>query len=129
MAKTSKRYNLYSAFIAFVLWGGWAYYINVTNGFFTGLTSGLVQGTFSFVMTLVIVFIVSKIYNQLNHRALQLLLPPIMTVIGTSIPLVAIHSLMGTPYILKTIAPALSVSFIFCVMTTLNLRRCENGQT
>ncbi len=128
MAKTSKKYNAYSALFAFVVWGGWAYYINSANGFFTGLISGLAQGTFSCIMTLLIVVIVTKLFNAIHHPLLKIIVPPIVTVALTAIPLVTMHIIISTPYIIKTITLALLVSFIFCVMTVLNLRKATMGK-
>ncbi|MCP4450203.1 MAG: hypothetical protein GY809_01980, partial [Planctomycetes bacterium] len=51
--RTSRGYNLASAVLAFLMWGGWALWINSHNGTTTQLTSGMTQGAASFIITLV----------------------------------------------------------------------------
>ena len=117
--KTSLLYNLASAVFAFVLWGGWAYFINVN------IVSGLTQGTASFVITLFLVHAVTCLYHTLSSKKmsefLQLLLPAIITVGFTGTCLYIIHSIANTPHIAKTIAPALLVAFLFCIYTAYKL--------
>jgi hypothetical protein len=42
-AKTSRLHDWRTAVLAFVFWGGWAFYINSPDGFATGLTFGMRQ--------------------------------------------------------------------------------------
>jgi hypothetical protein len=53
--RTSRFYNVLSAFLAFFLWGGWAYFVNGSTDITRCLISGLTQGTASFIITLVMV--------------------------------------------------------------------------
>ncbi len=118
--KTSLLYNLISALFAFVLWGGWAYFVN------RNIISALTQGIASFIITLFLVKAVTQLYNMLSDRmgdVLQLLLPAIITVSFTGSCLFLAHSLAGTAYITKTIAPALSVALIFCIVTAYKLQK------
>ncbi|MEE9309682.1 MAG: hypothetical protein V3U64_01555 [Cocleimonas sp.] len=125
MAKTSKTYNIIAATSAFIVWGGWSYYINSLADKNAGIVSGLTQGIASFLMTLLVVLVVTKIYNNVSHDFLKIILPAFITVSGNCILLIAVHNLVGTPNILMTIAPSLTVAFIFCIITALNLRQNE----
>ena len=127
MAKTSKKYNIFSSTSAFFVWGGWAYYVNSIEGKNTGFVSGIAQGIASFVITLIVVFAVTQLYNAISNNALKIILPTIITVTCIGIVLVAIHSAVGTPHIFYTIAPSLTVAFLFCIFTALNLRKNENA--
>lgn len=120
--ETTKRFNLISAFLAFLLWGGWAFYV---NGGFDGATriiSGMTQGVASFIITLIMVRVVGWIFNRLPDDGLRLLLPAIITVFCTGSVLYFVHTLVGTPKIIHTIVPALSVAFLFCVYTAFRLQ-------
>lgn len=121
--KTTRTFNLISAILAFLLWGGWAFYINSQNSMRTGIISGLGQGTASFLITLFMVRVVARIYHRIHQPVLKLFLPAVLTVSLTSLCLVIIHTLLGTPHILKTILPALTVAFIFCLYTSFQLQR------
>lgn len=128
MATTSSKYKFYSALAALIVWGGWAYYINTVGGKGHGLVSGITQGIASFIITYIVVLAVTRIYNAISHRALQIVTPAIVTVGCISMVLVAVHTAVGTPHILYTIAPTLSVAFLFCIVTALNLRRDEHTE-
>jgi len=119
--KTTKKYNLLSASLAFFIWGGWSFYINDAS-LFSRVTSGLAQGISSFIITLIMVKIITWFYFKLNFSRLRFILPAIATVFCTGSVLVTIHYVIGTPYILKTVTPALSVAFIFCLYTSYKLK-------
>jgi len=117
--KTSFIYNLGSALFAFILWGGWAYFIN------NNMISALTQGTASFIITLFLVHAVTRLYHNLSTKVngnIQLLLPAIITVSFTGTCLFIVHLIAGTAHITKTIAPALLVAFLFCVYTAYKLQ-------
>jgi hypothetical protein len=131
-ARTSRRFNLISAVLAFLLWGVWAYYVNSQpGGGPTGaspLVSGLTQGTGSFVITLVLVRAVAWLYHRLPANSSRLVLPGLVTVAVTGSCLAGAHALVGTTDIPQTIAPPLSVAFAFCVYTAFKIRRVERRQ-
>ncbi len=120
--RTSKIFNLISAFLAFALWGGWAYYVNGGYGLKVRIVSGIVQSTASFMITMFMIRMVTIFYYRLPDMFLQLVLPAMLTVSFTGSCLAYIHYLIGTPNIVYTITPALSVAFIFCLFTTFKLK-------
>ncbi len=140
-ARTSRRYNLVSAALAFLLWGIWAYYVNaetavgvneqttVGQGQASPLVSGLTQGTGSFIITLVMVRAVAWLYGHLKAGAVRLVLPAVIVASITGSCLATAHALVGTPNIVQTIAPALSVAFVFNFYTAVKLRRGDAAAT
>ena len=125
MARVSARYRLFSASSALIVWGGWAFYVNSAKNQTIGLISGLTQGIASFLITLLVVYAVTTIYNRLPIDIGRLILPAAITVGGIGLCLMLIHSAAGTPYILPTIAPSLGVAFLFCMFTSYRLRQAE----
>jgi len=121
--RTSRLFTILSALLAFLLWGGWAYYVNASADVSNGLISGLTQGTASFTITLLMVHLVTWFFKYLPSNFLQLPLAAFFTVSITGSCLVGIHLLVGTPKIFYTIAPALSVAFAFCWYTAYKLRK------
>ena len=119
--KISKKFNLTSSFLAFLIWGGWSFYINDAS-LYNRITSGLAQGLSSFIITLVMVKFVTRLYSRNYFPSIRLMLPAIITVSCTGSVLIIIHYLVGTPYIFKTVTPALSVAFIFCLYTSYKLK-------
>lgn len=126
-SSTSKTYKLVSAFGAAVLWGGWAYYVNGGAGPYQRVTTMVVQGGASFLITLFLVWSVTLCLNWLPDTPAQAVLPALMTVSVSGSVLVLAHLLAGTPNILTTIAPALSVAFAYCLYTTHVIRRQRVG--
>jgi len=120
--KTSRLYDWVSALLAFICWGGWAFYVNRPAGLATGLTSGLAQGTVSMLMTFVMIQTVTGISRRLTSRYLQLTLPTLITVGSAAALLVLVHSLVGTPNIFWTILPGLSGAVPFCFYTSYKLQ-------
>ncbi len=127
--RTTSLYNLASAIAAFVMWGGWAFFVNSRETDSSGIVSGIAQGTASFTITLLMVRAITFLYHTFNHPILKLLLPALLTVSVTSTCLVLIHLAVGTPHIISTIAPALSVAFAFCLFTTFKLNRINQTET
>ena len=120
-AKTSKLYNLVSAIGAFVVWGAWAYYINRDVDTSVRLVSATTQGTASLIITLAIVRLVSSIFNRLPRKLFSILIAAVCSVLCTGSCLVAIHMIVGTPEILGTVSPPLTVAFLFCLFTAYKL--------
>lgn len=120
--KSSTTYNFGSAILAFVLWGGWSFYINTQQGSLEhGLISGITQGVCSFILTLVIAFLIEKLFNYFKNTLLKLLLPPVITVILTGSFLIMVHLLIKTPSIVYTLTPVLTVAFLFAIFTNVKL--------
>jgi hypothetical protein len=131
-SRTSRRFNLISAGMAFILWGAWAFWANrdatVAGGYTSPLSSGLTQGAGSFIITLIMVRAVTWLYHHLPTHSARLVLPALITVAVTGSCLATAHALVGTPHIIRTIAPAISVAFLFNVYTAFKLRRSERGR-
>ena len=122
LTDAGRAFKLISAFLAFFLWGGWAFYVNGDSGLGTRLISGMVQGSASFVITLVMVRTVSWLFHNLPVNPLRFILPSLITVSTTGSCLALVHYVAGTPKILHTICPALAVAFSFCIFTTFKLQ-------
>ena len=117
--KTDRSYNLISAILAFMLWGGWTFYINTKmDSLQHGIISGLTQGICS----------IDKQFNYFKNDLAKLCLPPICTVLLTGSFLILVHHLIGTPSIVYTLTPVITVAFLFAVFTNLKLYRAYKNQ-
>lgn len=119
--RVSLAFNAVSAILAFVLWGGWAFYINEASD--TRLVSALTQALASFSITLILVHMVTFIFYLLPVTPMRIVVPAIISVSITGSGLVLVHTLVRTSQILFTITPALAVAFVFCTYTALKLYR------
>lgn len=118
--------------MAFTLWGAWAFWVNSDaageGGWSSPLSSGLTQGGGSFIITLIMVRAVTWLFHHLPARSTRLVLPALITVAVTGSCLATAHTLVGTPHIVRTIAPAISVAFLFNVYTAVKLGRMEAAE-
>lgn len=128
MPKIFTFYNLFSAFSAFFAWGGWSYYINYQADPSMGLISGLTQGISSFIITFITVVAIAKLYQSITHIFLKILLPAVIIVIFLTIMMILIHLQVGTPQILYTITPSLTITFLFCIATTYKFSLDDKNQ-
>jgi len=122
MKFSSIRDDLFFAFLAFLMWGFWALYANWINGWQVAVVSGLVQGCFSFFMTLMMGILVQYFYRYFEQPVLKLVMPALLILILACVLLLSVHLWFGTPELILTITPALLVGFLFCVFKTLQLR-------
>lgn len=120
--KNSQKFHFASAILAALLWGGWSLYINYSpEQGQQALLSGVVQGTCSFMITLLIGRLLECQFNFFATPLFKVVLPPLLTVLLTGSGLVLIHHLINTPNILKTVTPALSVALLFAFFSNFKL--------
>lgn len=106
-----KKEKYISAFLAFILWGTWAYFVNIDDS--NRFVSSFFQGLSSFVITLFIVRLIT-IFNKIFENN-SVILTAILTVTITSSIVFVGHLLIHTQNIFYTILPTVIVSFIFTV--------------
>ncbi len=126
--ETNLLYRTTSAALAFVIWGGWAYFVNNQSpapASASPIVSGLIQGSGSCIVTLVMVKSVTHLYHWLAAHPLRLILPAMMTTAATGSCMTVAHILAGTSNLSVTIIPGLIVAFCFNILTTLGLARME----
>lgn len=123
MVKATRFYKLISALLAFLLWGSWGYYINSEASHDAGALSGIIQGSASFLITLIMVYMVEYFYRLFKETKLQIIASSVITVSITTIFLVSAHYFAETPHILFTVSPAITVAFIFCLYTAYKLHQ------
>lgn len=105
---------------AFVAMGGWALFANRAHGVEAAWPPALAQGTMSGLITLVL----KRALEAMSGRFPGLLAyaaPPAITATVILAVLVAIHHLIGTPEILRTIAVPWSVSTLYAVVYSASL--------
>jgi len=127
--RTSRYFNGLSAVFAFLLWGGWAWHINSQTSTQSGIVAGLTQGTSSFLITLFMVHTITLLFHRFHHPFIKVLLPAVIVVCSTSLFLYTVHLVMGTPRILATILPAITVAFSFCLFTSFKLLRIHQQRS
>jgi hypothetical protein len=122
----------------FLSMGAWAVFANRDHPFDQALIAGLVQGTISGALTLVLkkaleamsaaFFRASASDEGIGRRLAALVVPPIVTATSILTILVAAHTLAGTPEVAATIAVPFTVSTTYAVIYNLRLWRDAHGR-
>ena len=120
-SRTSTFYNIGAATQGFLLWGSWGFYVNYKVSLVNGITSGLVQGIFSFIATLAVIRALTFLFNLFEMKIMKYIIPTFLMVSALIFLSIIAHTFAGTPEILKTITPNLFVSTLFCIFTTYKL--------
>lgn len=125
-SRTSQRFNATSATLAFLGLGGWAWYVNAnwpsaTSASAAPWVSGLVQGTVSCLITLIMLTSVTWLFNRMPANRSRLFVPAVITSLCTGTLIVGAHMLANTSNIVLTVVPGLVIAFCFNVLTSLKL--------
>ena len=107
--------SIFAGLAGFVAYGGWAYYVNAEYGFTTGIRSGLVQGGYSFALTLSTTLLMEQLLVSLSNVKGQLVITILTTCLITFSTAYLIHWLAMTPEILLTIAPGFLIGAIYTI--------------
>jgi len=120
---TEKKYNYISAFLAFLLWGAWAYLVNIDSH--NVIVSALSQGIASAIITLIIIKLLVYFYRLFPKNGWFFILPSFVTVGITSSFVVLIHFVVDTENIFYTVLPTVIVAFLFALYTTKKIIQQE----
>lgn len=108
--------SLLAASAGLLGYGGWAFFVNQSAGAEMALRAAIIQGGYSFILTLSMSFFTEKLFAYLARR-LPTLHAPWLTVVLVSATTVwiaiGIHSINGTPNIIATILPGFIVGMIY----------------
>ena len=107
---------------AFLAMGGWALYANAGHGLAAAALPAAAQGVLSGLITLVL----KRALEAMSPRfpgALAYVVPPAITATATLALLVAVHALIGTPEVARTIAVPWSVSTFYAIVYAATLAR------
>lgn len=107
---------------AFLAMGGWALFANSGHGLGAAWAPALSQGVMSGLITLVL----KRALEAMSKRFrgfFAYIAPPLITASAVLALLVAVHRLIGTPEVLRTIAVPWSVSTLYAVIYSATLAR------
>jgi hypothetical protein len=111
----------------FLMMGGWAMFANRHHPLGDAALAGLVQGTISGALTLVL----KKFLEWINARFTglpALIAPPLVTATSIFLILFSAHTLAGTPEVAATIAVPFTVSTAYAILYNLRLWRETHGR-
>lgn len=107
---------------AFFAMGSWAAFANLAHPMPAPLRAGLIQGTLSAVITLLLKRGIEWMARRFSGLA-ALLVPPLAAGLVSASLLTIIHMIGGTPEIAKTIAVPLTVASSYAALYNFSLWR------
>lgn len=113
---------------AFLAMGGWAVFANRAHPMPEPLIAGLVQGTLSGTITLLMKKALEALSFQFFKRhwsSIALVAPPLIVCSISLCVLVGVHIAAGTPEVFATIILPFSVAFSYACLYSFNLWREE----
>lgn len=122
----------------FITMGAWAVFANRAHPLPDALLAGLVQGTISGSLTLVLKKALERMSaaffgapqsdEGIGRKLAALIIPPIITATTILAILVVAHTLASTPEVFATIAVPFAVSTTYAILYNLGLWREANGR-
>ena len=107
----------------FVVYGGWAVYANIEHGTTIGIRSGLVQGTYSLVLTFIMTLVTEWLFAMLAGLRLGRSIVIVVVCLMLFVTAYGIHVVVGTPEILMTIVPGFIVGSVYTTIYVWGLQR------
>lgn len=121
--------SLISAFTGFFFYGGWAVYVNWAHGIMAAMKSGVVQGSYSFILTLCMTLLLECVFKISNRVFNQILLVNWTTIIVCCTAVFslswAVNAAAGTPEILRTVILGYIIGGLYIVTYVYGLARSE----
>lgn len=123
---SGKARSLGSALAAFIGYGGWAYYANLAHPFPASLKALLTQGSYSFVLTLSMSWIMEWLYRRIGSESARFPVTVILTCLLLYTTSWGINAFMGTPEILMTILPGAVIGTLYTLSYCLALSKFQS---
>lgn len=111
---------------AFLAMGGWAVFANRGHAMPQPLYSGLLQGALSACLTLFLKSAIDVLSTRFTGIT-RFWAPPLIACLGSASLLTALHALISTPEIAKTIAVPLLVSTSYASIYNYSISRRRGG--
>lgn len=118
-----RRRMLTSACVSAVVYGGWAHWTNRLHGFGVALRVTAVQALWSAVITVALTVLIERVAVVCASTGRDIRLSALPALVLVWIGPFTVHTLAGTPEIIDTIAPGVTIGTIFVFSYAANLAR------
>ena len=115
--------SLLSATAGALIYGSWAYWVNMSDGPQMAITTALVQGSFSFVLTLSMTLILEYLYRFLGPGTRAVVYTTTFVSAFMFVTAYSLQWLAGSREILMTILPGYLIGTIYAASYAISLER------
>lgn len=123
--------SLISAIAGFLFYGSWAFWVNHQHGFGMGLRAMCVQGSYSFLLTLVMTGLIETLFSISSRIFLNRTLIIWSTIVCSCFLIFStswsINVLAGTPEVLRTVILGYIVGGIYSTTYVYGLARFQTS--
>jgi hypothetical protein len=109
--------------LGFIVYGGWAFYVNSQHGIDAGFKAGFVQGSYSFALTLSTTLLMEFLWTRLQNARGPYFLTLSITNTITFSTAYLINRVFGTPEILLTIFPGFLIGIVYTAFYLFSLSK------
>ena len=127
LTTTARGRSLLLAVGAFLLYGSWAFVANVSHGAGDALQAFVTQGVLSFVSTLTITIIMEWAFRRGTRPAGRFAASVVAGCLPMYVLTIGLHAALGTPELLRTVAPVLALGTAYCVIYSVGLLRISRN--
>lgn len=120
------RSSIVHVAFAFLAMGSWAAFANRAHPMPAPLLAGLIQGALSAIITLLLKRGIENLARRFSGLT-ALLAPPVIAALVSASVLTIIHTIGGTPEIVRTIAVPLTVATSYAALYNLSLWRSRKA--
>lgn len=99
--------------LAFVVYGGWALAVNLSNGYAVAIAAGIAQGVSSTISTLIISTVIEYCYKKFSQQRAGLFLAWFVPPTLTGFMHAFFQWIVGTPDIFITVLFSLVMGYVF----------------
>ena len=102
-------------------YGTWAVLANVSHGVARGLRAGLTQCAITFTLTLTITLLMEALHQRFHRPTTRVAAAALGSLLTATSCSLLLHTLLGTPEILRTVLPLCILGGVFSLAYALNL--------
>lgn len=127
IALSATQRSLISAAVGFFGYGFWAVMMNIDHGLQAGLKAGVVQGSYSFLLTLTMTLLMEGVFNRVYKASESIMCSTALTVLFICGLVFGgswwVNAAAGTPNILQTVLPGYIIGGAYSISYAVGLAK------
>ncbi|MEM6301364.1 MAG: hypothetical protein AAF749_06450 [Pseudomonadota bacterium] len=127
--KKSTLQGLASATIGALIYGSWAYYVNMADGAAMALRTSAVQGSFSFCLTLSMSLLLSWLYTRFGHSLPSAIASWLLNGVFIFSTAYGLQYAAGSKAILMTIGPGFLIGSAYAAAFLFSLHKSASHKS
>lgn len=120
--------SVLSGIAGFLAYGGWAFWLNSSHGTEMGVSAGVLQGSYSFVLTLTMTLVMEHLMATFRAIPARGALTVALVSAATFSVAYSLQWLNGTPEILLTILPGFFIGAVYCTVYVMGLQALDTPE-